>query len=105
VTVWACSILPEHVHLVIGRHTSMVETVVSFFKGAARRQLVAEGIHPFREQQSPSGRVPHCWAKGEWKVFLDTPEDVRRAIRYVENNPLNEGKSRQRWHFVILYNP
>jgi len=33
-------------------------------------------------------------------VFLDTPEDVARAIAYVESNPEKEGKARQRWSFV-----
>ena len=34
------------------------------------------------------------WAKNSWHVFLFTPSDVIRAIRYVENNPLREGKPR-----------
>jgi hypothetical protein len=41
-----------------------------------------------------------CFARGEWKVYLDTEEEVRRAIAYVEENPLKEGKRRQRWGFV-----
>ena len=45
-------------------------------------------------------RVPKCWGRGEWKVFLD-PEDVTRAIQYVEDNPVKEGKKRQKWSFAV----
>jgi hypothetical protein len=47
-------------------------------------------------------RVPRCWVRGQWKVFLD-PEDVPRAIAYVEKNPLKEGKKKQTWSFVRAY--
>jgi hypothetical protein len=47
--------------------------------------------------------VPEAWAEGLWKVFLFTPQDVQRAIRYVENNPPREGLPRQDWEFVVPY--
>jgi hypothetical protein len=99
VTVWACSILPEHVHAVIARHTCLVEQIVTMWKGAATEQLLAEDLHPFAGNRL-DGRVPKCWAQGLWKVFIDTPEGLHNAIRYVEENPLKEGKPRQRWPFV-----
>jgi len=40
------------------------------------------------------------WSKRCWKVFLDDEEQIRRAIAYVEENPLKEGKPPQRWSFV-----
>jgi len=97
--VWACAILPEHVHLVVGQSAISVKQLVIQLKGEATRQLVAEGIHPFGHLTTKTGRPPKCFARGEWKVFLD-PEDVPRAIEYVENNPEKEGKPRQRWPFV-----
>jgi hypothetical protein len=45
------------------------------------------------------------WGQDFWKVFLYTPEDVLRAIRYVEDNPIKEGKKRQHWPFVVPYIP
>jgi hypothetical protein len=33
-------------------------------------------------------------------VFLDSEEALETAIRYVEDNPLKEGKRRQKWSFV-----
>jgi len=100
VRVWACSILPEHVHLVIGRHTCKVEQIVNLFKGAATGSLLEENLHPFARWATAAGKAPKCWADGEWKVFLDSEEAIVRAIKYVEDNPVKEGKSPQRWSFV-----
>jgi REP element-mobilizing transposase RayT len=101
--VWACSILPAHVHMVLGRHTRPVKKIVERLKGAATRRLLDEGLHPFGHIRLPNGRPPHCWGRGSWDVFLDTPERVRDEIQYVENNPLKEGRPPQRWSFVIRY--
>jgi REP-associated tyrosine transposase len=96
--VWACAILPDHVHLVVGRPAIPVERLVIQLKGDATKQLECEGIHPLAAWKTQ--RLPKCWARGQWKVFLDE-EDVPRAIRYVQDNPLKEGKPRQRWSFVV----
>jgi REP element-mobilizing transposase RayT len=103
VQVWACSILPEHVHMVIARHEKKVETLVGFLKGEATKRLVAEEVHPLKEFANEDGDVPTCWARKCWKVFLDSDADIRRAIQYVEQNPLKEGKPRQNWVFVTPY--
>jgi REP element-mobilizing transposase RayT len=97
--VWACAIMPDHVHLVVGKPRMRVEQLVIQLKGEATRQLEREGIHPLGGSKVKGARMPKCWVRGEWKVFLDA-EDVPRAIRYVENNPLKEGKKRQKWSFV-----
>ncbi len=102
--VWACAILPDHVHLVVGRPRLDIEQLVIQLKGDATGRLRDEGIHPFRHLPPRNGRPPKCFARGEWKVYLD-PEDVPRAIRYVEQNPEKEGKPRQRWGFVSAYAP
>jgi hypothetical protein len=53
-------------------------------------------IHPLAAHRQPDeDRPPKMWARGEWKVYLDSINDIVRAIRYVENNPLKEGKKRQ----------
>jgi REP element-mobilizing transposase RayT len=104
--VWACSILPDHVHTVIARSHLKIESIATQLKGAATRRIIEEGIHPLAAyQKDGASRPPKMWARGEWKVFLDSVEDVRRAIRYVENNPLKEGKKRQRWSFVTAFDP
>jgi REP element-mobilizing transposase RayT len=103
VAVWACAILPDHVHLVLGRHRLSVEQLVIQFKGHATRRLIEEGIHPFRDLKGANDRPPKCFARGEWKVFLDSSEDIERSIPYVEDNPIKEGKPRQTWSFVTPF--
>jgi REP element-mobilizing transposase RayT len=105
VTVLACAILPEHVHLVVARHRVKVEWIVNQMKGAATRQLLAEDLHPFDTWRQPDGRVPMCWAAKLWKVYLDSEEAIARAVAYVEANPLKEGKPRQKWSFVTPFQP
>src|SRR5438094_915995 len=75
-TVWACSILPAHVHLVIARHRYFVEQVVILLKSAATNQLISEGLHPFKHLAQPGVAVPDCWARGEWKVFLNSEIEI-----------------------------
>ncbi len=103
VKIWACSILPEHIHLVIGRHRYRVESIVNHLKGQATRELISQGIHPLAAWQADAKRPPRCFGSHEWKVFLDSDEDIRRSIGYVEGNPEKEGKLRQSWSFVTEY--
>jgi REP element-mobilizing transposase RayT len=105
VIVWACSILPEHVHLVIARHQFKVESVINQLKGAATRALLAEDLHPLAHLKDGVGSVPKCWAEGEWKVYLDSEEAIQRAIKYVRHNPVKGSKPAQAWSFVTPFVP
>jgi len=102
-TVYACSILPDHAHLVTARHPRDVEYVAGFLKRAATRRLNAEGLHPLAPYRRADGRVPGPWGGKGWKAYLNTPDQVRRCIRYVEQNPVREGLPGQRWPFVVGY--
>ncbi|HEX4588965.1 MAG TPA: hypothetical protein VH120_03490, partial [Gemmataceae bacterium] len=97
VVVWACSILPEHVHLTIGRHRYDIETIAEQLKAAATRRLLKECLHPFGHIMTPKGRPPSCWQRGSWSPFLEMPAAICDCIRYVGNNPSKEGKPRQHW--------
>ena len=101
--VHACSILPEHVHMVIARHKRSVEQIVQHLKSKASSRLRADGLHPLVMHERPNGSLPSPWVRGRWKVFLDARADVRRAIGYVEENPVKEGRGPQRWSFVQPY--
>jgi hypothetical protein len=103
--VYACSILPEHVPMVIARHRYRVESVVRLLKAEASSELADQGLHPLANLRLADGSLPSPWARGCWKVFLDTAAEIVRAIRYVDDNPLKEGKPRQRWSFVSPFNP
>jgi REP element-mobilizing transposase RayT len=102
--VWACSILPEHVHLVLGRHRYKIEQAAILLKGEATRRLLEKNLHPMKQfQVSEQHRLPSVWGENLWKVYLDTEQAIENAIRYVEENPEREGKPRQRWSFVTPF--
>lgn len=91
-TIFACSILPEHAHLVVARHHYKIEQITNLLKGAATSQLILDNCHPLAKYCDPGSRPPRMWAQRRWKVFLNTEYSILRAIQYVEQNPvkLNE---------------
>ena len=101
--VFACSILPEHVHMVVQAHRDRGEQMIGHFKARATQQLIDNGLHPFVVFPRADGRVPSVWARRGWKVFLNTVDDIFRAAQYADDNPLKEGKNRQQWSFVTPY--
>jgi REP element-mobilizing transposase RayT len=99
--VWACSILPEHVHLVLARHRYKIEQAANLLKGEATRQLLEMNEHPMKRfQHSQEDRLPSVWGE---KVYLDSEDAIENAIRYVEENPERENKPRQHWDFVTPF--
>jgi len=50
VKVWACSILPEHLYMVISRHEFQIEHVCNQLKGCATRRLSDCGLHPLARE-------------------------------------------------------
>ena len=94
--VYACSIMPDHVHLVTGRWQSDVEYVAGFLKRAATRRLNDEQAHPLQGCRQANGRTPSPWVVGGWFVYLNSPPEVRGRIRYVEENPPKAGLPPQR---------
>jgi REP element-mobilizing transposase RayT len=92
-TLHACAVLPEHVHLVVAYNPRHIRRVVAHLKSEATRLL--------RECGWFATGTP--WAVKGWNVYLNSNEDVLRAIRYVEQNPLREGKRLQRWSCVVPY--
>jgi len=93
-TCWACTIMPDHVHILIRKHRDKAEAMIEAFQAASRLRLSNAGLRP----------VGHpVWATGGWKGFLDHPDAVRRTIAYIENNPAKQRLPRQMWPFVVPY--
>ncbi|MGI9457934.1 MAG: transposase [Aeoliella sp.] len=94
-TVYASAILSNHVHMVIRKHRddalTMRNTLAEVSRLRFRRELNLSPTHP-------------VWADRPFKVFLYTPEDIRRCVRYVEQNPEKEGLPPQSYDFVTPYN-
>ncbi len=93
-TCYACAVMPDHVHLVIRKHRHRAEEMIENLQAASRSRL--------REARHRPADHP-VWGGPGWKVFLDHPDDVRRTIRYVENNPRPLRLPIQRWSFVTPY--
>jgi REP element-mobilizing transposase RayT len=98
--ILACTILPDHVHMVIRASRYSPRRIVGHMKREAALQLLGEKLHPFQHERGEKEKLPSCWAENSWCVYLDELSDVRRAIRYVELNPAKEHKPCQRWSFV-----
>lgn len=96
IPVFACSIMPEHVHLILGPLRREPEKIVKQLKQNATIRLNEEAIHPLGCFPGP----PSPWGRFCWKVFLTTNNAVFNAIDYVKNNPIKEGKKPQNWSFV-----
>ncbi len=92
--IYACAILPEHVHLVIGASERGIRQMVGHIRGRA--------THVLRQQESWDDDRP-LWGGHGWNVWLESAEAVERAIRYVNDNPRKEGKKRQNWSFVVPF--
>jgi REP element-mobilizing transposase RayT len=103
IVFWARSILPDHIHMVVKSHRHPIERVVNLLKGSATRHLNDEEIHPHENDRTRSGRVAKAFSRGQWKVFLDSKTDIRRAIAYVEGNPPKENLRPQSWKFVAPF--
>lgn len=103
IPVWACTVLPDHVHLVVGPSEIHADILSQRLKGRATKALVVAKLHPFLTEMGADGQVPKCWQELQWPVCKFDPVSVRQAITYVEDNPLKEGKKRQVWSFVVPY--
>ena len=88
----ACAVMPDHAHLVVGRHPKDAQLIIAHLKARATRRLNLDGTNP-RPDAGP-------WGRRGWVVFLNDEDDVRRAVRYVEQNPVRAGLRRQVWSFV-----
>ena len=93
--IHACSIMPEHVHLVMGRHERSIRRIAGHLKGRGTQQLSAEGLWCHADRP--------VWGEGSWPVYIDRLDDLQHAIEYVEANPEQEGRPRQKWSFVTPY--
>jgi len=94
--IHACAIMPQHVHLLVGRSRNEISLVMGSLKRFATMELYRQGLHP-SQRGSPAGSP--VWARGGWSVYLECT-DIVRVVRYIEENPIHEGLPAQQWSFV-----
>ena len=85
VEVPACAIMNDHIHLLVLHSKYSIEYLVNQFKGAATKAL--------NLKQS-------SWTRGCWKVFIDSEEMLKIAVKYINANPAKSGLAAQNWDFV-----
>ena len=98
--MYACAILPEHVHLVVARHMRKIEMIAAHLRGRANLKLIDADLHPFQHDRNQKGQRPSPWAEHPWPVYIDDEAHLHCTIRYVEDNPLKAGRLAQCWGFV-----
>ena len=101
VTVFACAVVSDHVHLLLGRTDIHVDDLVLMLKDTAVTALLRNGLHPRSALENYPESVTvaaSVWAVGYWKVFIDNSEHMHAAIRYINNHC-----PAQRWGFVTEY--
>ena len=93
-TCYACAIMPDHVHALIRKHKHQAEDMLENLQESSALWLRTAGL---RSCDHP------VWGGPGWKVFLDTPTDICRTIRYIEENPVKWRLPGQQWPFVKTY--
>ncbi len=101
--VFACSILPQHLHMVFGPHERDIRRIIGHLKARATQRLATDGLHPSASYRQKDGTAPSPWGRKGWAVFLYSERHLVQAIKYVADNPSKEGKRRQCWSFVKSY--
>ena len=101
--IFALCVMPDHVHTVIAVHENDPKRIIGHLKSKATQRLTEEGRHPLL--RGPDREAPTPWTRGGWCVYLDNDEEVKRAIDYVDQNPVKEGLRRQNWSFIDPYPP
>ena len=90
--VYACAVMPTHVHIVVARHEYEAVKIMKHFKTRATQHLKWVSAQTF------SGRTcsPSPWQHRGWVVFIDTEAHLRATINYVERHYAPP----QAWEFV-----
>jgi REP element-mobilizing transposase RayT len=93
-TCYQCSIMPEHVHLLIRKHRDKAEEMIEHFQRESREKLIEPKRRAFDHP---------VWGGPGWKVFLHTQKDMERIVDYIQRNPIKAGRPAQNWSFVKEY--
>ena len=83
--------------MLIRKHRDKAEQMIENVQESVRLRLRSLGL---RSSDHP------VWGGPGWslqKIFLDHPDDIRRTIRYVRDNPIKLRRPAQEWGFVTEY--
>src|SRR5204863_4506986 len=78
-TCYACAIVSDHIHLLIRKHKHFAEDMIANLQIATRLRVRDRNFFEFNHP---------VWGGPGWKVFLHSPDDIRRTIKYINDNPI-----------------
>ncbi len=84
-SVPACAIMNDHVHILLFSSKYRIEYIVNQLKGSATNTL--------KVNYTP-------WTRGCWKIFINDTDTLKAAAEYINSNPEESGLSPQSWSFV-----
>jgi REP element-mobilizing transposase RayT len=92
----ALAVMPEHVHIVVGRHDHGHGRIVRGLKAVSSRELRKILAASFtrrddRVVNNAAKRVP-IWSRGYWVRFLDTEAAISAAVTYVNGQKVSPRK-------------
>lgn len=93
-TCFACAIMPDHIHILIRKHCDLAEKMIENLQLASCKEIRALGTRD---------RFHSVWGGCGWKVFLNSADDIRRTVKYIEDNPIKARIPAQQWEFVTPY--
>ena len=93
-TAWACAVLQNHAHLLLRTHRDKGHLMWEYAAVAARdalwdAELVTRG-HP-------------VWSNRPFARFKTSVPEVRRCVKYIEDNPEKHGLPPQVYPWVVEY--
>ena len=98
--VWACSILPDYVQLLVTTPRTPAAQMTGLLRGEATRRLNEVGLNPMSAYSSQAGQNPLMWSHVKWHQQLKDDATIHSAIEYIRQLPENEGEADQDWSFV-----
>jgi hypothetical protein len=77
-----------------------VHTASGYPTTLAAQALRDLGLNPMEQFADANGKIPSVWVQHGWNVYLNTAEEIERAVEYDQKNPMKSGLPPQRWSFV-----
>lgn len=93
-TCYACAIMDDHVHILIRRHRDHAPKMIAGLRKASRDLLCTRGLRAITHP---------VWGGSGWRAYQEDPQDIRRTIRYINDNPRKLRLPAQSWDFVTPY--
>ena len=93
-TCYALAIMKDHIHGCLRKHRHTAEQMLENLQRDSQSHLISTGR---RFESHP------VWGGPGWKVFLESPDDFRRTIQYIEDNPIKAHWPAQQFPFVTPY--